>query len=299
MRLFIVLAAVAGSVAAASMQNTANRFEIVFGGYAAVVTGGNTLDIATIKKPGIFSTDYEPHPLHLSIAIGTVELSKTTVLPETLGHGSEFGWDLTGLTVEVVSDGNPLPKDPITLPPYSNVSTCETNIPDDQINNRFFIPDLSRIANQQALKEDLESRLDGRLRVHGGTLAVTALVPGCFEFKKDGKPVGTPQRIANGRKGLTYTHPMGEMLVLRLSKKGKLVGDVAIVPRGNRVRLAIYPRHLGESMANRPIKHFKYFYSLLRNSVDDDERLIPTWLGARDSSVSPGEACPPGLYEIP
>jgi hypothetical protein len=234
----------------------------------------------------------------VSIVEGTLDLGKTTIPPDVLPHSTTLGWDLTGVTVDVLSDGNPLPKEAIELPPYSNVATCEDTVPESQVNNRFFIPDLTRLSNQQQIAADVESRLDGRLRVMGGRLAVTKLVPGCFEFKKGGTTVRT-QRIASGRSGLTYSHPVGQLVILRLSRKGQPVGDVGIVPRNGKVRLAIYPRHQGESMANRPIKHFKYFYALLRNSVAGDDREIPTWLGARESETSPGEACPPGFYEIP
>ena len=295
-KLAIVLAAIIGTAPAANMQ-TANQVEIVFGAYAVVVTGGHTMDIATIKRP-YFGSEYEPHPLQLSIVAGTLDLAKTTVAPQHLPNGHGLGWDLKGLTVEVLNDGNPLPNEPIELPKYKDVPTCEATVPAEQINNRFFIPDLTRIANQQNVATDIESRLDGRLRVHGGTLKVTELVPGCFEFKKDGTTV-RKQRIANGRRGLTYTHSFGQRVMLRLTRNDKPLGDVAFAPEGGRVRLAIFPRQMGESMAGRPIRHFKYFYSLLRNPVSDDDREIPTWLGGSDRPTSPGEACPPGFYEVP
>ena len=291
-----VLASLLAAGMAVGSTQTTNSLEIVMGGgYAMVVTGRQTLDVSPLEKPNIFALDYMHHPMKLVVEIGLLDPRKTT-LPTTSVGGGRTGWDLSGRPVDVLDGDTPFPMENIELPTYTAVTGCG-DVPASEVNNRYFLPDLPKMANQTALDRNWKDRLEGALTVHGGRLAVTHLTPGCFEFRADGRPVQT-RRLASGVDGVTYSHAFASSITLRVypdAKKQTTLGDIVLIPEGNRIRLALNTRDSSPSMKDHPIKHFKYFYDLLSQSVD--HRQIPTWLGADSAHVTPGEACPPGFFE--
>lgn len=294
MRIVALAAFLMGGALAMTSAQGGNTLEVVFGGgYAFVLAKGDTLDIATIKKPSSGATDYMHHPLKMAVTKGTIDLSKTTVPPVSLGDGS-LGWNFTGRTVTVLDNGQEFPNEKVTLPEYKAVD-CGQVKPED-VNNRYFLADITRIAKQTMLQDQPKTLFDGLITLHGGTLEVKKLSRGCYTFVKDGVPV-RKQRLADGIAGVQYSHAFsGERLVLKMSGNGK-EDEIHIVPNGEqKIRLEIESRH---SMTPKPgsIKFFKHFYRLLHDKVSHME--IPDWDGNTEGPVTPGEACPPGFYIIP
>jgi hypothetical protein len=292
----IVIGVVAGLLVTSA--TAPHRLVINFdGGYAFVLSDGNkSLNVGPIEKPHFYSLDYKLHPLKLSVSKGLID-PKTTVPTETIGHDNSalVGWDLTDRIVEVTVDGDVLENEPIKLPEYKAANECTSQ--EQEVNNRYFFADITRIAGDKVLHDDWRTRLAGRVILGGGELSITALARGCFEFSKNG---GT-RRLANGLVGTQYTHDFtGKNITLNIKKNNKdetSLGSIIIVPQDGVVQFSFQTHHGMQSAVGKAIKHFKHYYWLFKADIHDDKRQIPTWLDSREGNVTPGEACPPALYE--
>ena len=302
MRMVAAVAMVVGGVLAMTHAQGGSTLEILFGGgYAFVVSNGHTLEIATIKKPTQGASGYVHHPLKLTVMTGTIDEAKTTIKAVPLGDGTS-GWDLTGRTVTVLDNGQEFPNESVTLPERKPVGDCAP-VEREDINNLYFVPDVTMIAKQNRLQDDPSAFFDGALTLHGGTIAITKLSPGCYTFRRDGVPV-RKQRLVNGVGGIQYSHGFGgDRIVLKLVGKAGKTDEIHIKPDAQqKIRLDIESRHAGVSKPG-PINFFRHFYRLLHDNVLHME--IPTWDDqdvdkTRDKrqEKTPGEACPPGFYFV-
>jgi hypothetical protein len=310
MRLIGVVALFLSGLAVVPQQQGSNTLEIVFGGgYAFIVHDGKTvLDVATVKKPHFYSTDYMHHPLKMSLQTGTLDETATTVRKTAIDAEGTQGWDFSNRRVKVFADGQELPPEAMSLPTYSPVERCDNTI-SENFNNQFFLPNLNTVSGVKTLHKDWQARFNGRLTLNGGTLAVANLASDCFGFRQESRIES--QMMANGMNGIKYSRPFQGALTLRVWEKGQADTDppgiIAIKPSGSMIALAINTRMKDMTIEhNQPIKHFKHFYWLLDGTPERKE--IPVWLGARrpmaagapaDSRRTPGEACPPGFYIVP
>lgn len=289
-------------VMGASLASAETRLEIVLGGgYAVVVTDSHqSLDVGPVRKPHWFSTQYMTHRMKLGVDVGLVDQARTTVPTQRIGVGSDptVGWDLTDFTVELWVNGAALPKANIDLPPYSAVASCDES--SLASNNRHFLPDMLGLAGRKALVSDWKTRLQGRLTVHGGALSVNRLAPGCFTFIQQGVAKNT-KRLADGQKGLLYSRGIeGDELTLKLTDgAGKVAGNIVLKPISGVIKLTMNTHDTMNPAVNTMIEHFKYFYELLDPSLSSPARQIPKWLGVSVGGVTPGEACPPGFFDVP
>ena len=288
------------------------KLEIVLGGgYAVVVTEGHqSLDVGPIRKPSVFSTKYMLHRMKLAVDAGLVDQARTTVPTQRIGVGNDpaIGWDLTDFNVELWVNDAPLPKANINLPaPVGLGPDCDQSIPAS--NNREFLPDIPALSGSTGLVADWKRRLQGRLTLHGGALSVNKLAPGCFTFYQHAVAKGT-RRLADGQKGLLYARDLpSDELTLRLTDAaGKVMGKIVLRSDAGVIKLTMNTHDSMNPMANTMIDHFKYFYELLApvpraavsaQKIPNSARQIPKWLGVKVGGVTPGEACPPGFFDLP
>lgn len=297
----LMLLAIGAGTAAAQ-----TKLEIVLGGgYAVVVTDSHqTLDVGPIRRPRKSAPGYMLHRMKLAVEAGLVDQARTTVPTRRIGVGTDptVGWDLTGFNVDVLtSSGSVLPNAAIALPaPAPLGATCDEAMPAS--NNRNFLPDILAMSGTTALVADWKSRLQGRLTLHGGALSVNKLAPGCFTFYQQNTAKDT-RRLADGQKGLSYTRDVpGNEVTLKLTDAaGKVAGLIVLRADGGAIRLTINTHDTMNPAPNSMITHFRYFYELVapRRTQATPVRQIPKWLGVKTTVATPGEACPPGFFEVP
>jgi hypothetical protein len=290
-----------GSLLLSPQQASNNLVMVIGGGYSlAISTNGYEFSLGKLKKPGGFEPEFKHHPLNVALTHGAIH-SETTIPPETLKHesASHLGWKLTGASIEVLDGDAPFPQEKVKVPDYTKV---DCNPDEQQVNNRYFLPDLMRITQQKEYAESLPGLHEGRLVTHGGELKVVKLAIGCFEFRKKNQPVET-KRLAHGIEGVQWSHAFTkDRIKLKVTRRDNTVGYIVLLPDNGKVQLNIHTHEMGTTSPNKPIKHFKYFYKLLKRDVPSDEQQIPTWVlnkarGEIEAArKTPGEACPPGFY---
>jgi len=275
--------------------------ELTFGGgYAFVVNDEHrVLTVGPVARPSIFSSEFMLHRMKLVVTEGLIDPRKTTVPTERVGMGSDHstGWDFTDRSVRLLVAGTEIPKSTVMLPTDSPLGKCDEGM--KPTNNRAFIPDLVALSGLSELVDRWEERLRGRITLHGGTLSVTDLAKGCFTFHQNGVEKET-KRLVNGQHGLTHSQTIsGTELTLNVQDMGGTsIGDIVIINVGAGIKLTVNTHDDNNPKANTRIAHFRYFYQLLKMDASA-LRQIPTWLGFSVGVVTPGEACPPGLIEVP
>lgn len=224
-----------------------------------------------------------------------------------MGNDPTVGWDLTGYSVELMVNDAVLPRSAITVPSSSPLgASCDESIAAS--NNRNFLPDILAMSGSTGLVADWKARLQGRLTLHGGSLSVNKLAPGCFTFY-DKNTAKDTRRLADGQKGLLYTRDIAaNELTLRVADgAGRVVGHIVMRPDAGAIRLTLNTHDTMNPAANSLIEHFKYFYELVASGQagsaqaarSASSRQIPKWLGVKSGGVTPGEACPPGFFDVP
>jgi hypothetical protein len=286
------------------MDVTPKPINVIFGGGYAFVWSKSSkqLEVGTIRKPHWYSTDYRLHRMKLYVTNGTIEPT-TTVPTESIGSGNDIklGWDITDRVVTI--DGQATSG--VELPPYTPDDDCKDGT---ESNNRYFLPEPQKLAGQTDLATDWEKRLRGHLSLKSGTLKVTSLA-GCFALY-EGETEKSRRFFANGMDGIKYssTFTDGSITFRVVDDKAHDVGIIVIAPKNGSVTVSISTEEMaGTIQGPLRIKHFKHFYWLLDKDVD--KQIIPVWLGDDKAralaklqgygEATPGEACPPGLYEIP
>lgn len=295
MRLALTSLLMVLGLVALEAQTTKQLYIDFDGGYAFILSEGRThFDVGPIKKPHWYSLDYQEHPFILTVTKGEIDAA-TTIPTRDIGHGNdvEKGWDLSEYVVQVTDDGTVFDKTEVTIPKYDPPLECEAEVED--VNNLFFMATITKITGQNILHKHWRDRLTGRVTLGGGELRVRELVYGCFEYSQN----GGKRRQAHGLEGMTYLHGFkGNRIVLNVREEdGDDVGKIVITPKDNQVRLAFGNHHAMGSTPHKAIKHFKHYYWLFKDDTPDHKKQIPTWLG-RGGDVTPGEACPPVLFDV-
>lgn len=269
------------------------------GGYAFILSEGRThFDVGPIKKPHWYSLDYLEHPFILTVSKGEIDAA-TTIPAQDVGYENQVlkGWNLSEYVVQVTDDGTVFDKTPVKIPDYEAVECKDIVEEEEKPNNLFYMATITKITGQSVLHKHWRDRLTGRVTLGGGELRVRELVGGCFEYAPNG---GLPRRQAHGLEGMSYLHGFkGNRIVLNVrDEDGDEVGKIVITPKDNEVRLSFANHHGVGSMPHKPMKHFKHYYWLFKDDTPDNKKQIPTWLGKKRGQVTPGEACPPVLFDV-